>query len=89
MIAATLSLVALAVLGAGIALSAARLVVGPSMFDRVLAFDCLTLHVVGALLVVSVHLRTADFLDAVLVLALLGFLGTMSLAAFLEGTLVD
>jgi multisubunit Na+/H+ antiporter MnhF subunit len=34
-------------------------------------------------------LETAVFLDAVLIVTLLGFLGTVSLAMYLEGTFVD
>ena len=79
----------LTVLGLGIALCAARAVRGPSMFDRVLAFDGIVLNVVGVMLLLSMLLGSGAFLDVVLVVALLGFLGTISLAAYLEGTLVD
>ena len=80
---------ALAVIGVSILLCAIRAVRGPTLFDRVMAFDCIALNGVGAILLVSVHLRTDAFMDVVLVVALLGFLGTVSLASYLEGTLVD
>jgi multisubunit Na+/H+ antiporter MnhF subunit len=80
---------ALGVIGVGIVLCTVRVVRGPSLFDRVLAFDCIALNVVGAILLVSILLDTAAFMDVVLVIALLGFLGTISLAAYLEGSLVD
>ncbi|MDQ3557449.1 MAG: monovalent cation/H+ antiporter complex subunit F [Gemmatimonadota bacterium] len=80
---------ALAVIGVSILLCAVRAVRGPTLFDRVMAFDCIALNVVGAILIVSVILRTGAFMDVVLVVALLGFLGTVSLASYLEGTLVD
>ena len=79
----------LAVLGMGIVLCGVRAVRGPSMFDRVLAFDGIILNVVGAMLLLSMLLGSGAFMDVVLVVALLGFLGTISLAAYLEGTLVD
>jgi multicomponent Na+:H+ antiporter subunit F len=79
----------LAVLGVGIVLCVVRAVRGPSLFDRVLAFDCIALNAVGVVLLVSKLLDTAAFVDVVLVVALLGFLGTVSLAAYLEGSLVD
>jgi multicomponent Na+:H+ antiporter subunit F len=66
-----------------------RAVRGPTLFDRVLAFDALALATVGLTLVVSILLDTGAFIDVVLVVALLGFLSTVSLAAYLEGTLVD
>lgn len=80
---------ALVVIGSGIALCALRAYRGPSLFDRVLAFDCIALNVVGAILLVSILLDSAVFMDVVLVVALLGFLGTIALAAYLEGSLVD
>jgi multisubunit Na+/H+ antiporter MnhF subunit len=79
----------LAVIGISIALCTIRAVRGPSLFDRVLAFDCIVLNAVGAVLLLSMLLGTAAFMDVVLVVALLGFLGTIALAAYLEGSLVD
>jgi multicomponent Na+:H+ antiporter subunit F len=79
---------ALGVIGVGIVLCAVRAVRGPSLFDRVMAFDAIALNVVGATLLLSLFYRTSAFIDFVLVVALLGFLGTVSFAAYLEGTLV-
>ncbi|CAN5736836.1 monovalent cation/H+ antiporter complex subunit F [soil metagenome] len=80
---------ALGVIGIGIALCAIRAFKGPSLFDRVLAFDAIALNIVGATLLLSVLFGTGAFMDFVLIVALLGFLGTISLAAYLEGSLVD
>lgn len=78
----------LLVLGAGIGLCTIRIARGPTHFDRLLAFDCLLMNVVGVALVTSMLLATDAFIDMVLVTALLGFIGTISLAAYLEGSLV-
>jgi multicomponent Na+:H+ antiporter subunit F len=80
---------ALLVIAISIGLCLVRAVRGPTLFDRVLAFDCLALNVVGGVVLVSLLLHTDAFLDVVLVVALLGFLGTIALAAYLEGSLVD
>jgi multicomponent Na+:H+ antiporter subunit F len=82
-------LTALVVLLAGIACCLVRAIRGPTLFDRVLAFDAIALTTVGLTLVVSLLLDADAFIDVVLVVALLGFLGTVSLATYLEGTLVD
>lgn len=82
-------LLALACSAAGVGLCAIRAVRGPSMFDRVLAFDCIVLNLVAATLLLSMLLETSAFIDVVLAVALLGFLGTVSFAAYLEGTLVE
>lgn len=84
-----MTLGALGVIGVGIVLCAIRAIKGPSLFDRVLGFDAIALNVVGATLILSIHFRTDAFMDFVLVVALLGFLGTIALAAYLEGSLVD
>lgn len=80
---------ALVVIAIGLVLCTVRAVRGPTLFDRVLAFDTIVLNLVGAALLLSILLGTSVFMDVVLVVALLGFLGTMSLAAYLEGSLVD
>jgi multicomponent Na+:H+ antiporter subunit F len=80
---------ALLVIALSIGLCLVRAVRGPTLFDRVLAFDCLALNMVGGVVLVSLLLRTDAFLDVVLVVALLGFLGTVAIATYLEGTLVD
>lgn len=84
-----LLLAALVVIAAGLLLCVMRAIRGPTLFDRAMAFDAIALNFVGAILLVSILLRTDAFMDVVLVVALLGFLGAISLAAYLEGTLVD
>jgi multicomponent Na+:H+ antiporter subunit F len=80
---------ALVVLLAGIGCCILRMVRGPTPFDRVLAFEAVALNTVGLTILISILLDTQAFIDVVLVVALLGFLGTVSIAAYLEGTLVD
>jgi multisubunit Na+/H+ antiporter MnhF subunit len=77
--------VALLVLGAAMTLATIRAIEGPTGFDRALALDALLLDVVGAVLVLSIRLATDAFLDAILAIALVGFLGTIAFAAYLEG----
>jgi multicomponent Na+:H+ antiporter subunit F len=79
----------LLVLALGILLCVIRAYRGPTLFDRVMAFDAIALNFVGAILLLSIMLRTDAFMDVVLVVALLGFLGAIALASYLEGTLVD
>jgi multicomponent Na+:H+ antiporter subunit F len=77
------------VIALNLALCSWRALRGPSHFDRVMAFDAIALNVVGATILLSIILQTNAFMDFVLVVALLGFLGTVALAAYLEGSLVD
>jgi multicomponent Na+:H+ antiporter subunit F len=84
-----LLLAGLGVLVAGIGCCLVRALQGPTPFNRVLAFEAIALNTVALTVVVSILLDTDAFIDVVLVVALLGFLGTVSIAAYLEGTLVD
>lgn len=63
----------------------ARVVVGPSLADRVVALDGLVVTIVAAIILNSIRLDTAWFLDAAVVVAVVGFLGTTAGARFIEG----
>jgi len=60
-----------------------RLVRGPDTEDRVLALDTLYINTVALLLVYGIELGSALYFEAALLIALLGFIGTASLAKFL------
>jgi len=80
---------ALGVIAVNLVLSGLRAVLGPTVFDRVLALDVITLNLTGGVILLSILFRTPLFMDLVLVIALLGFTGPVALAAYLEGSLVD
>jgi multicomponent Na+:H+ antiporter subunit F len=82
-------LIGIVMLLAGMGCGILRALRGPTPFDRVLAFDVVALNTAGLVIVISILLDTAAFIDVILVISLLGFLGTISIAAYLEGTLVD
>ena len=61
-----------------------RLVKGPSMPDRVVALDLMTVVIVAFCGLASIRYDDPAFLDVALVLALVGFLATVALARFAE-----
>ena len=61
-----------------------RLAIGPSTPDRVVALDLLAIIAVGMIIVYSVATSLAVFLDAAIVLALVGFAGTVAFSRYLE-----
>lgn len=61
-----------------------RLVKGPSMPDRVVALDMMTVAIVAFCGLASIRYEDTAFLDVALVLALVGFLATVALARFAE-----
>jgi multicomponent Na+:H+ antiporter subunit F len=79
MIVATIVLLLLAAAG-----FAVRLVWGPSLADRVIALDGLLIVVIAILAVDAVRRDTSWFIDAALVIGLLGYVGTGVSARFIE-----
>ena len=75
----------LIVLGAAAVLFAVRLVVGPTLVDRVVALNGML--IVGMVLLAALAVETGrgTFLPVLVLLAVVGFLGTAMIARFLEG----
>ncbi|MEU1887841.1 monovalent cation/H+ antiporter complex subunit F [Micromonospora sp. WMMD987] len=71
--------VLLAVAGA---LTLARIVRGPSVLDRAVATDVLLAIVVAAVATEAAYSRDATALPILVVLAILGFVGSVSVARF-------
>ncbi len=75
---------AFALLSVGLVLALYRLLRGPSIADRVVATDLiLTLLVLGSG-VLSVRSGEGAYLEVMLVVAVVGFLGTAMVARFIE-----
>lgn len=67
-----------------VALALWRLAKGPSLPDRVVALDMMTIAIVSFCGLAAIRSGDAAFLDVALVLALVGFLATVALARFAE-----
>jgi multicomponent K+:H+ antiporter subunit F len=65
------------------ACAAFRILRGPRAQDRVVGFDCLYLDAMLLLLTFGVRSGSSLYFEAALIIALLGFVGTMALAKFL------
>lgn len=61
-----------------------RLVVGPSIEDRIVALDLLSANAIAFIAVYAIQNRTTTFLDVGVILAMLAFLGTVAFAFYLE-----
>ena len=68
----------------GIALAFLRLIRGPSLPDRVVALDLITILAVGFCALFAIAAEEAAFLDVAIALALIAFLATVALARFAE-----
>lgn len=65
-------------------LSMIRLVKGPTLQDRVIALDMIGAAVAGVILIYMVKSENPKYLDIVVVLSLILFLGTTTIARFLN-----
>jgi multicomponent Na+:H+ antiporter subunit F len=73
-----------AVLAAAALLCVLRLVRGSSLADRVIALDSLLIVIVSGVAVQAARTRTGTFLDLLVVAALIAFIGTVTVARFIE-----
>lgn len=71
-------------LGIALLMGLYRLVVGPSLSDRVVALDLMSFVAVGVIAVYTVAMGDAVMLDAALAVALVAFLGTVAFARYVE-----
>jgi multicomponent Na+:H+ antiporter subunit F len=67
-----------------LAIAFIRLALGPSLADRVVALDMMTVSIIAVCGVAAVGTGVYALLDVALVLALVGFLATVALARFAE-----
>lgn len=73
----------IAALALSILLALFRLLQGPALVDRVLALDTLYVLATALLIALGIQLADAVFFEAALVIALLGFVGTVALSRYL------
>jgi multicomponent Na+:H+ antiporter subunit F len=75
---------ALVTLAIALLIAFGRLVKGPTLPDRVVAMDLLGVLVVGIIVVLAATTGVRVALDAAIVVALIGFLGTVAYATYVE-----
>lgn len=67
-----------------------RLLKGPTRSDRVAALDTIGIDVLAMITVLCMLLNTQDFLEVILVIGILTFIGTTALARYIErGVVVE
>jgi multicomponent Na+:H+ antiporter subunit F len=78
------SQITLVTLGVALLIAFIRLVKGPTLPDRIVAMDLFGVLVVGLIVVLAAWSGVRATLDAALVIALVGFLGTVAYATYVE-----
>lgn len=67
-----------------------RVIKGPSVPDRVIALDAIGVHLVAITALISVVLKSHSFLEIILLIGILAFIGTVAFAKYLEkGVIIE
>ena len=75
---------ALVTLGVALLVAVIRLVKGPTLPDRIVAMDLIGVLVVSLIVVLAASTQVRATLDAAIVIALIGFVGTVAYATYVE-----
>lgn len=77
-------------LGLALTLNLYRMIVGPSLLDRVLALDTMYINSIAVLLLMNIQLSDDIYFEAALLIALIGFVSTVALAKYmLRGDIIE
>jgi len=67
-----------------------RLLLGPEITDRILALDTFYINTIALLMLLGIQLGNAIFFEAALLIAMMGFIGTVALAKYvLRGDIIE
>jgi Multisubunit Na+/H+ antiporter, MnhF subunit len=82
--------IAYALVTLALALSFWRLLKGPDAPDRILALDTLYVNTIALLVLLGIHLGNAIYFEAALLIAMMGFVGTVALCKYLlRGDIIE
>ncbi|NQD96057.1 K+/H+ antiporter subunit F [Pseudomonas sp. CrR25] len=80
----------LAIMGLALVLTLARLIKGPDLPDRILALDTLYINAIALLVLFGVWLGSKLYFEAALLIAVMGFIGTVAVAKYLlRGDIIE
>ena len=82
--------ITLAVVALSMLLCFVRLAAGPTLPDRILALDTLAINAIAFLVVFGIRVHTAIYFEVALLIAMMGFVGTVALAKYLlRGDIIE
>lgn len=67
-----------------------RLVLGPSLPDRILALDTMYINAIAVLVLFGIYQNSMLYFEAALLIAVMGFVGTVALSKYLlRGDIIE
>jgi multicomponent K+:H+ antiporter subunit F len=86
----TVLLIVFSMIGLALLLNLWRLVIGPSVPDRILALDTMYINVIALIILYSISMETGIYFEAALLIAMLGFISTVALCKYLlRGDIIE
>nr|WP_275590798.1 K+/H+ antiporter subunit F [Pseudomonas sp. DP-17] len=80
----------MALLGVAVLLTVARLIRGPSVADRILALDTLSVEAIALIVLFGIWKGSGLYFEAALLIAVMGFVSTVALCKFLlRGDIIE
>lgn len=80
----------LMIIGVALVLTMARLIIGPDLPDRILALDTLYINAIAMLVLFGIWLGSDLYFEAALLIAVMGFIGTVAVAKYLlRGDIIE
>ncbi|MBZ8119169.1 K+/H+ antiporter subunit F [Roseovarius sp. LXJ103] len=71
-------------------LSMVRLVMGPSVGDRILALDTMVINAIGLIVLMGISQGSTIYFEVSLIIAMLGFVSTVAFARFImRGDIIE
>ncbi|WP_439882855.1 monovalent cation/H+ antiporter complex subunit F [Pontibacter sp. MBLB2868] len=64
-------------------LTAIRFAIGPTLPDRITAFDLIVANVIGIIAIYTEYTQSEDFIDVAIILSLFGFLGSITFSYYI------
>ena len=80
----TMITISLVLFSITICIAVLRIILGPSMPDRVIAIDMIGVNLIAMIAVISIMLKTAAFFEVILILGILSFIGTIAFSKSIE-----
>lgn len=67
-----------------------RVIKGPSLPDRVVALDMIGVNMLSMIAIISLLQRTTAYLEVILILGILSFIGTITFSKYIErGVIIE
>jgi len=78
-------IIIISVISLGAVFAVVRFIKGPTATDRVMALDTLSVMLIAVLVILGFLMKRYIYIDVSLVYAVLGFIGVITIARYLEG----